>query len=390
MVSRGSMLALLVLSAGCQAWSPRTQADDPLKNELPGQGAIKSGFNRAGRFLSGKEQIDADRAKQWYLDGDREFRVAAGMSRGEADATFVKAGDRFLKAAEAAPGSALQQDALYMAGESYFFANRLNDARDAYEKLQTDHPRNRHSERTASRLFEIGNYLIEAGVADESRVIAVNFTDDSRPWFDSGGHGLKILDKLRYDDPTGRLSDDATMRQAVEHMRQGNWFEADQLFTDLREVYPDSDHQFNAYKLGLRCKLEMYAGPSYSEAALKDARELIERMKIVFPAELNEPENREFISQAEHMVTFLQAEKLWKRALYREKQGNYGGAAEYLQAILEKYPSTPFAENARQHLEANADKPQTRPQRLSFLSKLFPSAQPQKPLLSPNGSILRR
>ncbi len=389
MALRCSMLLTLVLAAGCQSWSPSSSAGDPLTPTLPGETVVRSGLAKTGRFLTGKEQLDQDQAKQWYREADQLFRTASELPREDARGTFVKAAKRFLKAAEAAPGPALQQDALYMAGESYFFADELQDAENAYKTLQNDHPRSRHSERVSNRVFAIGKYWIDAGIAREGSVMPVNFSDSSRPWIDTGGHGIRVLDQLRYDDPTGKLADDATMATAVEYMRQENWFEADQLFNDLRDVFSDSEHQFNAHKFGVRCKLEMYAGPSYSGLALDEAEKLIERSRRLFPQELAKPENREFFDNAENIVVFKQAEKLWKRALYREKQGIYGGAQEYLQQILNKYPTTPFADDAREHLQRNAEKPPTPPQRLSFLAKLFPDGQPQKPLVGADGSLLR-
>jgi TolA-binding protein len=382
-------LVLLLLAGGCQSWTPTT-AGDPLEPGVPGLNEVREGFDRTGRFLTGKEQVSESRAREFYRRGYEQFEAGRRLRDAEATDAFYQAGKLFDRAAEAAPGSALQQDSLRMAGESYFFANQLERAEDAFVKLQQEHPRSRHSEHASQRLFAIGKYWIDAGIAREDEVVPVNFSDDSLPWMDSAGHGVRVLDQMRYDDPTSRLADDSTMAIAVEKMRQQQWFEADMLFADLREIYPDSDHQFNAHKLGLRCKLEMYAGPNYSGLALDDAQELIERTRRLFPEEMKDPANREFFDNAEKTVRYLQAEKLWTRARYREKQRHFGGAAAYLQKILDQYPDTPFAEQAREHLVANADKPQTPPQRLAFLARLFPDARREKPLLGNDGSVLRR
>lgn len=357
---------------------------------LPGSSQVKQGFDKTSRFLTGKEQINRDRAIELYREGDQLFRQAASLNSASAEQTYARAGKLFARSAEAFPGSALEQDAIYMAGQSYFFANQLTTAEEYLGKLQHEHPRNRHSERAERLLIAIAQYWIETDKAGAGNVIPVNFTDDTRPWTDSSGHAIRVLDQLRYDDPTGQMTDDATMMIALEHMRQSNYFDADQVFTDLRELFPDSTHVFNAHLLGLQCKLAMYAGANYSGLALEEAQELIDRIRRVYPNELQKPEVRQIVAQSAAQVEYLQAEKLWNRASYREKQANYGGAKIYYDELLEKFPNTPFAQQARERLVAIQDKPEVRPQRLAFLAKLFPPAQPQKPLFTTEGEILRR
>lgn len=406
MISRCSALlvvGMLLFSGGCRLPSsagglsaadlpgdvPSTSAERSADRADDSQSSFSRGLQSTSRFLTGKRQIDRDKAVVLYRQGDALFRQAIELPREQAQEVFAEAAPIFKRAAETNPDSALEQDALFLAGESYFFSDQLTKAEDAFVKLQKQHPRNRHSDRVASRLFAIAQYWIDTAKAPQPSLIPINFTDPSRPYLDASGHGIRVLDQMRYDDPTGRLADDATMAAAVEHFRKGNYLEADQFLTDLRETFPDSDHQFNAHLLGLRCKLEMYAGSAYSGLVLDEAEKLIERMRQIFPNEVRSPEHREMIAKADAEVEFYQAEKLWERARYREKQGQYGGANYYHQELLEKYPSTPFADQAREHLTANSKLPQTPPQRLAFLAKLFPEGKPAKPLISTDGRILR-
>ena len=100
-----------------------------------------------------------------------------------------------------------------MQGESLFFANELNDSRDALENLQKRFPRNRHSDRAAARLFSISKYWIDIAKAGEDRWYTLNFFDDKRPMRDAVGHAVRELDLIRYDAPPGRLADAATLLQ---------------------------------------------------------------------------------------------------------------------------------------------------------------------------------
>lgn len=382
-----------VALVGCQSLNPNPAAGtsyDVSDQSAANRSAFSRGWDKTLRFVTFREQVNRDRAIELYRQADEVFRQASQMPREEAKGEFVRAGKLFKRSADALPGSALEQDALLMQGESFYFADYLNRAEDAYAKLQKNHPRNRHSDLAGSRLFAISNYWIDCATNPRPQLLPVNFTDRSRPILDTSGHAIRVLDQMRYDDPTGKLADDATMAAAVEHMRRGNYFEADQLLSDLREIYPDSTHQFNAHMLGLRCKVAMYAGAAYSGLALEEAKELIERTRRIFPQEMRNDSHSTFVAQTAAEVEYRLAEKLWERARYREKQQRYGGANVYLQELLEKYPDTPFAEEAREHLATNSELPPVPPQRFAFLAKLFPEGQPQKPLMSTDGTILRR
>lgn len=393
LVTHAALLASIMLVLGCQTFAPKTAADFDQTASFDQSSGTKSEFaknwDKTTRLVTGREQIDRDRAKELYREGDALFRQASNLSGEQAKDDFLRAAKYFKRAADAYPGTALEQDALFMLGESYFFSDHLTRAEDAYVKLQKEHPRNRHSGVIGSRLFSISQYWIEVEKSTGSSLFLVNFTDPSRPYLDPSGHGIRVLDQMRYDDPTGKLADDATMAAAMEHFRNKKYLEADQMFSDLREIYPDSEHLYNAHIIGIRCKMEMYAGAAYSGLVLEEADELVQKTKRLFPKETADAESRDYLAKAAAEIEFRQAEKLWARARYREKQGQYGGAEVYLQLLLEKYPETPFADMARDHLADNASKPEKPPQRLAFLTKIFPAARPEKPLMTPDGKMLR-
>lgn len=346
--------------------------------------------NRVVSFLTGREPQDKQRAQQLYQEGDGLFRQAADLPRDEAIPLFQQAAKRFRGAAQAHPDSALEQDALLMAGESLFFADRLTDAEEAFAELQKKHPRNRHNDRVAARLFEISRYWIETEKAGNTSWVPVNFFDPKRPMYDVDGHAIRVLDNIRYNDPTGILSDDATMLGGIEFMRQAKYDRADEFFTDLRESFPDSDHQFNGHLLGLRCKLLIYAGPQYSGLVLDEASELIEQTRRRFPDRLQDPQIREEVAKIAAEIDFKKAERLVQRARYREKRGEYGAARYYYQAILEQHSATPFAEESRERLAAIESEPDVPPQRMAWLVDAFPNQQRAKPLVvSEGGNLLR-
>ena len=331
-------------------------------------------------FVWRREQVDSQRAGELYREADSLFKIASSKQQDDRSDTFEMAAKLFANAAEASPGTALEQDALFMQGESLFFAEDYRSATETYQTLQKDFPRNRHIDRVASRLFSISDYWIGTAVNGKDSWFKVNLTDGKRPRFDADGHAIRVLDQIRFDDPTGRLADDATMRAASEYLRQGKYTEADEFLTDLRESFPDSEHLFLAHMLGLQCKLELYAGPAYSGLVLEDADKLVQQTRERFPYEMKNKTNSESVAKAATEIAFHRAARYAYRAKYRERQKKYGAARVYYNLLLKDYPNTPQAETARIRLAEIEKYPDVPKQRLSWLQKVFPDQKKSTPL----------
>ncbi|MCG8434601.1 MAG: tetratricopeptide repeat protein, partial [Gammaproteobacteria bacterium] len=67
---------------------------------------------------------------------------------------YFKAGWHYRDAASRWPGSALEEDCLFMSGESHFFGDRYLKARDAYNALVEKHPNSRHMNALIDRQWE--------------------------------------------------------------------------------------------------------------------------------------------------------------------------------------------------------------------------------------------
>lgn len=367
---------------------------------LQSPGMLRSSQYRLHKLVNGDEaelQLSSQErerrlntAREHYQAGEQWFQTASTKRRDAAAKDFLKAAQAFKKAGAAHPGSAIAQDACFMEAESLFFADHLPKAEQAYARLQKEFPNSRHNDRAAARLFSIAQYWIETEKAGGNGILRVNFTDEKKPWFDAKGHAIRVLDQIRYDDPTGRLADDATMAAAVEKFRQEKYDDADEFLTDLREAFGDSEHLFHAHILGIRCKLEMYAGPRYSQLVLEEADKLIRQTRTRFPDRVAEPEIRELLAKAAAEVDYLQAERLYVRAQYREKRREFGAARLYYQQLLDGYGTTPFADNASERMVAIADREPLPGKPLEFLTKIFPESERAKPLITTDGPGLMR
>ncbi len=391
------VLSTLVNSSGCKLLSPET---DSLAEEMAARRAIDGDngiFRPEGRAaekrskpqavfdkLTGRDKQDVPKARELYLEGDKLFNDARALE-GEArlDA-FRAAAEKYKAAAKNWHSSALEQDALVMMGESYFFAEDYYRAEQAYAKLVKEYPRNPFMDHVGARRFEIADYWLKTDGENHKPLYLVNLTDGKYPWNDTGGHGRRVLEKMRLDDPTGKNTDDATMRLAIASFQKGDYESAADTFSDLRVTYPDSEHQFQAQFLELQSLMASYQGPHYSSVPLLDAEKRAKQILRQFPKEAGE--KREDLNLALAKIHFLKAERYWEQAEFRRKRQEYEAARRNLNIIIDKYADTPFAEKAKENLESLKDKGDDPPRYFAPLERIFPERGAERPWLQNTGS----
>ncbi len=308
--------------------------------------------------------------------------VAAWETAAEDPATqaaFLKAVPELEKAAERWPDSTIEEDSLFMLGESHFFANQYAKANKAYEKLVELYPATRYMDKVQSHRFAIAKYWLD--VAKETSVVSspVNLTDEKYPLNDWAGHGRRVLDRIRLDDPTGKLADDAAflLGKALHEAHQN--FEAAETFADLRNNYPGSPHQFNAHLMEFQCRLAMYDGKYYEGLPLKQAEDVLRLILRRFPNESAELKD-ELMEQAASIRNML-AERDLAMADYHINRGENLAARFYLEHVMQDFPETDIAEEARTKLQGLEGKPDQPAQVAGWLVDMFPEPQSTRPLI---------
>lgn len=321
-------------------------------------------------------------ARATFIEAEGVYAQALASSGSEQNERFQKAAALYVYAAKNWPNSLLEEDARFLAGESYFFCDHYAAANAEYELLIKQHPNTRHMDVIDARRFTIAQYWLDVANRERLTFASVNLFDDRFPWRDTRGHAYRVFDKIRIDDPTGKLSDDATLAAANAYFAQGDFEKADQFYTDLRKTFPSSEHQFTAHFLGLKTKLLCYGGPDYSGDPLEQAEQLLKQTRRQFPKQAGEEE--EYLKRVLAEIRFKKAERLWTMGRYHELRQEYRASAFYLDQVARDYNDTPFADDARQRVAAHAGDPPVPPQKLEWLVELFPKREIAKPLFSPD------
>lgn len=369
-----AFLPLLALSTGCRSVGPDKGLTLPSVRALSPT-EIYDGVQQTFK----KPEPNREIALASFQQGEKTFNAAAAVDPENRTAAFRQAVKPYKLAAENAPKTTIEEDALMMIAESHFFADEYSKAVEAYDRLIEKYPRTRHLDKIDQRRFAISQYWLALTKQGGAKSWMLNFTDKQRPASDTFGYATKNLDKIRFDNPTGKLADDATMKAAIANFEKRKFGQADILFSDIRENFPNSEHQFQAYYLGLKCKQELYRGPDYSGAMLDEAEKIIRQIYRVFPEKAAEQHDQ--LQAVYKDIRLKQAARDYSMAQYYDNRGEFGAAKMYYGNVTEDYKDTNLSLESEDRINTISELPETPRESLKWLSDIFPKEEHRsKPL----------
>jgi tetratricopeptide (TPR) repeat protein len=275
-----------------------------------------------------------------------------------------EAAKHFSDAAKRYPDSVLEEDALHLAGECYFFSDDYPKAMTMYQKLLVKYQHSKHVDNDVRRLFKIARYW---ETISKRQAANVNFSDKSLPAYDTFGFAKKCYETIFINDPNGPVSDDAVMALATAYLERGkyqgddNYNQAAYYYRYLRENFPLSKHLAKAHENELFARTRAYLGAGHTSKSLDEAGKLADITLRQFGSELDVEAKEEIIGMKEN-VLHHHAETLWLQGqFYDLKKRYYGSARICYEQIIAKYPQTEFAEKARKRIEIIKDLPDVPP-----------------------------
>jgi outer membrane protein assembly factor BamD (BamD/ComL family) len=295
--------------------------------------------------------------------GDDTQVDTSPKSSKEREKLYCSAAKKFILAAKKWPDSLLEEDALNLAAESYFFGGDYTRAFNAYQALMVKYQHSKHIDNAARRVFAIARYW-ESADRNSSKIVLVNFTEKSLPLFDTFGYAGKAYETIFVNDPNNPLADDAVMALAAANLSKGrysgdsNYEKAAFYYKYLTENYPLSDHFDEARKGELFARSESYMGAEYNSKTLDDAKEIAEMLKRSrTPNQVDDDNEAEAINELDENLMTKRAEREWVLGQYYDTKRYYGSAKIFYQKVVDNYPQTTYAEKARRRLEQIKDKP---------------------------------
>jgi len=304
--------------------------------------------------------------------GPDQKLARAAYDQGQAfyrDKNYEEAAKQFYIATWRWPDSTMEEDAMFLMAESYFFMDQYGSAQDSYTNLLKAHDNTRWLDVVVARLFRIGEYWEKLDLQSHHWPVAPNLTDKTQPWFDTFGNAMACYHAVWMHDPTGPLADWALIHVARAHFRRGEWEDAAEHFDMLRKNHPRSQFQKEAHILELQAKERIYQGPKYSVVPLNDAQEIAEQTLKQFPGQLGEEERR--VRDTLSFIYEQRAEREWVMAQYYDNKSEYRAAREYYKYLLQKYPHTSFAQSAQKRMQEIQNEPDEPPNYFKWLTAPF-------------------
>lgn len=332
---------------------------------------------------------DRPAAEHAYHEGQQLYQQALSAKDAHPEGTdyidlFEQAANKFRLAAGKFPDSQLEHDAVYFEGESYFFSNRYVQANRAYENLLSRYSGSPYFDKAEARRFAIAEYWLALSESDSK----IKLGDPSRPDAGLAAEARRIFHRIRLDDPTGKLADDATLALANAYFKAGKWLDAADTYEDLRRNYPGSPHQFHAHLFELKSRLNSYQGRSYDATPLVKADQLMKQIVTQFPQQARQEE--EYLSKEAGTIQHLLAERDWGMAKYFEQQGENRAAHYYYQQVAKNHSHTAFADEVQGQMERVAELPDKPKQHAKWLIDLFPENDRTKPVIAANPTSMMR
>ncbi|MEX0585838.1 MAG: outer membrane protein assembly factor BamD [Pirellulales bacterium] len=313
--------------------------------------------------------------KQWYYGKPSEQEARKAFREGEElfqSRDYDGAKTKFDLAATRWPDSTLEEDAMFMQAECDFFSDRYAKADEAYDYLLKKYPSTEYLSKISRRRYAVAQYWQALHSQEPHWAFTPNMTDKKRPLFDTRGRAIKAYEAVLQTDPRGELSDDAVMAVADAYFNIRYFDDADFRYKMLITDYPQSRYQFQAHQQSLKCKLLKYQGAEYEGAPLDEAEELIEQMFLQFPDKLRDEKEREALLTARKEVRAQKALRDFSLAEYYARGSHYRAARQYYTEVIQEYPNSSFAEQARTRLAEYKDKPEVSSHPLEFMTRWLP------------------
>jgi outer membrane protein assembly factor BamD (BamD/ComL family) len=255
------------------------------------------------------------------------------------------------------------EEARYYEADCLRRQEKFPKAADTYHKLLIDFPSGVHREQAVRQMFDISQYWLKDTDEEikENREkkegkrwfvapsAPVHF-EKKKPFFDEEGRALEILEQVKYNDMNGPLADKALFLAGSVRFFREDYREADNYFSQLVEMHPNSPLASKAVELAIISKNMSTGGSSY------DGRKCAEARQLVYAAVRNYPDlaaqKTEFLQRQLTGINLQQADKDYKIAEFYRRTGHPGSAYFYYEIVRRRYPGTPYFDKATEHMLA--------------------------------------
>lgn len=256
----------------------------------------------------------------------------------------VKAAKKFRSKYQADPG---YEEVCLLAGRAEIKRGRYYQAFEWFEKQLDQHPAGRLSDRALQREFEVA----EAFLGGKKRVILgfirIGAVDD----------GLEILTRIAEHAPGTNIAAKSLLRIADYHYQKGQWVEAAEAYDLFLDLFGKSPEAARAMLQAAQATYSSFRGIRFDDTPLLEAEQRFSIFAESYPAAARKAGVGRMLKQ----IAFARGEKLYQTGRFYERTKRPSAAAFYYKQLINAYPETQWAVDARTALRLLGDVEPRRP-----------------------------
>lgn len=247
----------------------------------------------------------------------------------------AKAAEAYQELATKFPNATKARDALFAAAEQSYKAKRWLEADERYQRYLLRHGRDERALLIGKRRYDIGRRLVLGQTKSGSR--------------EQGARILRDLISAAPEKPTQRIDrdeviDDAMFALGGYYLREEKWSDAERTYRQLRKIYPTSEWSAAALEQLARAQQGRSKGAAYDARKAEQARKNFEKVEKRAP---EGTKRKETARQEASKLSETLATKDLETAKFYLTRGRKRAAAIYLRAVIQKYPGTQAAREAK-------------------------------------------
>lgn len=237
------------------------------------------------------------------------------------------------------PNTPEAHKSVYEGAQCHYLAENYYDAYLLYEEYLRRNPRSDRTNDILEKEYEIGTILIYGKVKPQT---LLDFTVQS-----SGQEGVEILQKLVETSPYANFSDDAQLLIANYYFKLEEYRTAQEHYQKVVKDYPKSELAgFAQYQMAV-CSRYEFRGLPYDARYLDQSQQHLDEYFKKFPRDSNMAQAQKYRQENLEMLAMRE----WNIAQFYLRHDEIPAARIYLVCLIEKYPQTKVADNARALLQ---------------------------------------
>jgi outer membrane assembly lipoprotein YfiO len=293
------------------------------------------------KYLRPEPSMAADEAEALLADsretdgaGPEAVRSMIAKFRSGSYSSVARQGAKFLKRNSVSPCG---EPASWLRAEAVFADGDYYKAFNAYEHFITNYAGSRLVDKALTREMECAEALF--GPA-RRKILGLGLGSGN-------DEAVGILERVYAHRPTGPLAAEALFRIGEFKMGTGKFEEAEEQFRRFIDEFPNHNRARQARLMAAQSAIASCLGPQYDIAPMRRAGGILESYQDTYP----EMAARENVSGALEAIRRHEASRKYDMASYYDRAGRPVAARFYARAVVDEFPGTPAAVDARKMLQ---------------------------------------